>query len=90
MAGASTSKKEKAPLRKKANGHAIPADWEITEGDERYAYAVECGLTSQEIEIEEGKFIGHFKGNGKLMVDFDGCWQRWCRTAQTYKIERQR
>lgn len=76
------------------NAHAakrktrIPDDWEIERDDANYRYAIENGMTEDDLEREADKFFAHHKGKGTLMVDWGAAWQYWTRNWQSFSQQR--
>ena len=66
----------------------IPDDWEIERDDANYRYAIENGMTEDDLEREADKFFAHHKGKGTLMVDWGAAWQYWTRNWQSFSQQR--
>jgi hypothetical protein len=55
----------------------LPEDFVLTL--ERANFALEAGLTDPNREF--ALFTDHWRATGGLMLDWNSCWQKWCRNA---------
>lgn len=63
--------------RAKAALHEMPVGW--TPGDDGHAYAVNLGLSSEDIGFEWAKFQNYYSGEKKK--DWPATWRNWCLNA---------
>jgi hypothetical protein len=60
-----------------------PDSFEVTEP--MASWAVEAGLSKDQVIPQTERFLDHFRGQGKAMKDWDATWRNWIRKAVEYR-----
>jgi hypothetical protein len=70
----------KPPQKRKCR---IPEDFELTTERIRMATDYWSSKSRQDLSVSDefDKFVNHFTGNGKPMLDWDACWKTWYTNA---------
>jgi hypothetical protein len=66
----------------KARRTRLAEDWQPSERN--FGFAIQCGLSAEDIPREVLKFKNHHIGKGTVMLDWDRAWQNWCLRAVEY------
>jgi hypothetical protein len=66
----------------------LAEDWQPSERS--FEFAIQCGISAEDIPREVLKFKNHHIGKGNGMLDWDRAWQNWCLRAVEYAMADER
>jgi hypothetical protein len=80
--GAAQGKRKVGKIRRTR----LAEDWQPSERN--FEFAIEWGVSAEDIPREVLKFKNHHIGKGTGMLDWDRAWQNWCIRAVEYAVDR--